>query len=47
MLTDQDIQTIIVMSNECVKARGLECAEAALLIKRKLEMPPPPSAPKP
>lgn len=50
MLTEQDIQIIIAMSEECVKAKGFQCAEAALMIKRKLETPapaaPPPAPPK-
>lgn len=52
MLTDQDIQIIVAMSEECVKAKGFLCAEAALSIKKKLEdsarptpPPPPPASP--
>lgn len=52
VLSDQEIAIIIAMGEECVKAKGYQCAEAALMIKKKLEdsarpAPPMPAPPPP
>lgn len=35
-LTEEEIKATIAMLDECVKAKGLACAEAALVIRQKL-----------
>ena len=38
-LTDEEIKATIAMLDECVKAKGLACAEPALVIRQKLLAP--------
>lgn len=35
-LSDQEIDTILVMANECLKTQGMQCADAAVYLRNKL-----------
>jgi hypothetical protein len=45
-LTDDEINVTIQMMDECVRAKGLLCAEAAIVMAKKLRAAQQPEAPK-